>query len=57
MPLSVINTLYDIKMFIKKKTQKRKIKSKSVTTFVFGILLGRYAAFEIVDSYRFWYTI
>lgn len=37
------------------KKQKRNIKSKSVTTFTFGILLGRYAAFEI-DNYRFWST-
>lgn len=38
------------------KKTKRNIKSKSVTTFTFGILLGRYAAFEI-DNYRFWSTV
>ena len=32
MPLFVINTLYDIKMFIK-KNQKNEIKSKLVMTF------------------------
>lgn len=50
MPLSVINTLYNMKMFLalKKKTREREIKSKSVTTF--GTLLARYTAFEFYND-------
>lgn len=53
MPLSLINTLYNMKMFLvlKKKKKKREIKvNKSVTTLTFAALLASYAAFEIYND-------
>lgn len=49
MPVSVINTLYNMKMFLAlKKKRDRERKSKSVTTF--GTLLARYTAFEFYND-------
>lgn len=53
MPLSLINTLYNMKMLLvlkKKRKKEREMKSKSVTTLTFAALLARYAAFEIYND-------
>lgn len=52
MPLSLINTLYNMKMFLvlKKRKKEREMKSKSVTTLTFAALLARYADFEIYND-------
>lgn len=54
MPLSEINTLYNIKIFIVFfRKQKRERNKELVTTFTFDVLLSRYEASEIYDILYF----